>query len=675
VSTKERLFDSNSIYTAGSNELLSERTQLFFASPRHESGARLDEDESNWSDDGIECEWSMVIQRGQGSNPPAEETHPMDMQQWQGGLIFGSSTMPGARHNPLSPMDIPRTTRADVPMNVVDMFGVGSQNANRPLESAHTSDYDPSGLVMPSTPLKHDRGGFDSELWATAANDCDPGRVTAPGMALEHARGEFDYGLWSRYSTGSLDEASNQAGPSGRFGLAMEMPGLGPDITTGPPGHATCGKLDYGVWTGLSTGSLNDTSLQGASTPTPPVAAPNPTGTNMPSRRFDMFDPEYQHENSSHGPVTTNDHDARNIMLPTPPMRRFNGFDYARWGCRSTGSPYVVNNQAGPFGHSRLAAEMPGLNSNLVPGLSMRFYAMANHDIGNTTTPKAPPKHDHSEFDYELRDVPFARNLNKTRYTSRYLNQPMPYARTPRTPINRTRGTVYDYDLWARRVGVVASVNKADYQERAADPGPGLEMPRLHSSAPFGIPIRTLQVLRRKMGIRNLRAAAAMHMVMNNGGMAATTSMLNNVLIAQHERDDLRDSISKAKVTKKRKALPPLVGYYERSREYRERNGEPNIGRTDSESSSLPTPSLTPGTARSLTSTTSPCPTLTKEYYAGVAAGWEALQKMKWGVGLRAEEQWTMDKVEVEVEVEPTWNMVAKAVKVAGRVLRSLLGN
>ncbi|KAG8685807.1 hypothetical protein FRC09_014516, partial [Ceratobasidium sp. 395] len=351
VSIKERLFDSNSIYTAGSNELLSERTQLFFATPRLGSGVRLDEDESNWSDDGMECEWSMAIQQGQGSNPPLEETHSTDMQQWQGGLIFGSSTMLGAHHNPPSPMDIPRITRAAVPMNVGDMFGVGSQNANRPLESAHMSDYDPSGLTMPSTPLKHDRGGFDSELWgecstgssgevvtqrgsldvpASSANDYDPGRVTTSGTALKHARGEFDYGLWSRYSTGSLDEASNQAGPSGHSGLAMEMPGLGPDITTGPPGHATCGELDYGIWTGVSTGSLNDTSLQGTSSPTPPVAAPNPTRTNMPSRRLDMFDPEYQHENSSHGSATTNGHGARNTMLTTPPMRRYNGFDYER---------------------------------------------------------------------------------------------------------------------------------------------------------------------------------------------------------------------------------------------------------------------------------------------------------------------------------------------------------
>ncbi|KAG8685979.1 hypothetical protein FRC09_014430, partial [Ceratobasidium sp. 395] len=341
VSTKERLFDSNSIYTAGSNELLSERTQLFFATPPHRSGVRLDEDGSNWNDDGMECEWSMVIQQGQGNNSPVEEARSMDMQQWQGRLIFGSSTMPGAHHNPLSPMDILRTTRAGVLTNVDDMFGVGSRNANRPLESAHMSDYDPSGLTMPSTPLKHDRGGFDSELWASSTNDYDPGRVTTSGMALEHARGEFDYGLWSRYSTGSLNEASNQAGPSGHSGLAMEMPGLGPDIITGPPGHATCGKLDYGVWTGVSTGSLNDTSLQGTSTTTPPVAVPNPTRTNVPSRRFDMFDPEYQHENSSHGSATANGHDARNTVLPTPPMRRYNGFDYERWGCRSTGSPYA----------------------------------------------------------------------------------------------------------------------------------------------------------------------------------------------------------------------------------------------------------------------------------------------------------------------------------------------
>ncbi|KAG8796079.1 hypothetical protein FRC12_005349 [Ceratobasidium sp. 428] len=666
VSTKERLFDSSSIYTARSNELLSERTQLFFATPRHGSGVRLDEDENNWSDDGMECEWSMVIQQGQGSNPPLEETHSMDMRQWQGGPIFGSPTMPGARYNRPSPMDVSRATRAGVSMNVDDMFGVGSQNTNRPLESAQMSDYDPSGLTMPSTPLKHDRGGFDSELWGETS-----------GMVLEHSRGEFDYGLWSRYSTGSLDEASNQAGPSGHSGLAMEMPGLGPDIITGPPGHATCGKLNYGVWTGFSTRSLNDTSLQGTSTFTPPMAVPNPSQTNMPSRRFDMFDPEYQHENSSHGPATTNDHDARNIMLPTPPMRRYYGFDYERWGCRSTGSPYAVSNQAGLFGHSGLAAETHGPNSNLGPGLSMPFYTMANHDIGNTTTPKAPLKHDRGEFGYELRDVPSARNPNETRYTYRYLNQPMPYARTPRTPINRNRGTVFDYELWARRVGIIATVNKTDYQEQETDSGPGLEMPRLSSNAPFGIPIRTLQVLRRKMGVRNLRVAGAIRMAMNNGGMAATTSMLNNVLIAQHERDNLRDSMTKAKITKKRKALPPLVGYYERSREYRERNGESNTSRTDSDSSSLPTPSLTPGTTPSLTSRTSPCPTLTKEYYAGVAAGWEALQKMKWEIGLQTEEQWTMDKVEVEVkaEVEPAWNTVTKAAKAIGRALRSLLGN
>ncbi|KAG9077904.1 hypothetical protein FS749_010163 [Ceratobasidium sp. UAMH 11750] len=149
--------------------------------------------------------------------------------------------------------------------------------------------------------------------------------------------------------------------------------------------------------------------------------------------------------------------------------------------------------------------------------------------------------------------------------------------------------------------------------------------------------------------------------------------MLNNVLLAPRRDDalcDLSNSTSEEPVSP-RSALPPLIGYHERSREYRERNGESDTSRTTSDSPSPLTPGAslfpTPGTSSFPTPRTSPCPTLMMEYYAGVAAGWEMMQNEKWKSGLQDEQS--------DMMVKPKWNILANAMVVAGRKLRGLLWN
>ncbi|KAG9125871.1 hypothetical protein FRC07_005811 [Ceratobasidium sp. 392] len=351
-----------------------------------------------------------------------------------------------------------------------------------------------------------------------------------------------------------------------------------------------------------------------------------------------------------------------------------NGFVYGLWGERTMGT-FEASGRAGPLTRPGTTMATSVLHSNAIAGSSMPQGTMSNYDNRDVEMPRTPLKHDRGEFDYGLWSEASAGVTDETRLISMDHHEPIG-AQTPRTPINRNRGTVFDYEMWARRLGLVSSVDETNHQERAASPGPVMDMPRLRSNVPARASIRSLHVLRRRIGARNLRAAAAAHKEMGeDGGMGPTTSMLNNVLVAQREGGISRDSMGHTEIARRWIALPPLVGYYERSRKYRERNGESDTSRTGSDSASLLTPGatpfLTPGTTSLLTPRTSACPTMTEEYYSEIAVKWEALQKERWQIGLQeAYEGYTGD-----MAAELGRSMVAKAVEVVGRTFRGLWKN
>ncbi|KAG8743845.1 hypothetical protein FRC10_011312 [Ceratobasidium sp. 414] len=612
----------------------SGRTQGFYRDPRYRFGPGVSSNEAHgWGDDGMECDWSMQRGGGQGSiaqisvfgvwflrsvSTGGESLlqEPLSMQRSQNRPTFGSPlfAVSETSRSRAPPPSVPKAARRDGPVNVDDIFGVGFQNTHQARGTVPASNYDSGDVAMPRTPLKHDRSGFDYGPWGehssgslrqvdnqggrldtpgSVANDYGFGEATIPRTPLKHDRGEFDYELWGGPSFDSPGGASHQGGSSDRPGPSNEMSRLdsssvaGPSTSTPAPAAAAYGfgdlamprtplkhnrdGFDYGLWGGHSVASFNQ-----ASTPMPAVTT-NSGQTNVPSHHFSMSGVE-----------------------PQP-----------------RGSTY---------------------------------------DSGNMAMPKTPLKHDRgTTFDHGLWGEPSARETQ--------LSYESGSTRIPRTPPNRNRGA-FGYGAWVGRP--TTSIDETSYQEeRPTGPRPAMDKLRLDSTTRPRAPTSLRRVWRRRIGVRNLRAVAAAHAAMEDeDGMGPTTSMLNNALLAQRE-DDASCNLSDSgeELVNSWPALPPLVGYHELSREYCNRNGGSDTSLTASDSPSL----LTPGTSSFPTPRTSPCPTLTMGYYAGVAAGWEAMQREKWQSGLRDEQS--------DVMVEPKWNMVAKVMIVAGRRLRGLLWN
>ncbi|KAG9097425.1 hypothetical protein FRC07_010790, partial [Ceratobasidium sp. 392] len=330
------------------------RPRVFHTNPHDGvlAGERLNEDTRNWSDDGMECEWSMQVGKQQDEELCQDWPQPMAPQHTRNESTSGSTVL-NTRYNLPSRLDIPKVPRASLPVNVDDIFGVGFQGANQTPEHAPASTYEDIDVEMPKTPLKHNGSNFAYEAWgqqpiggitefdnqggrldvtSVITNDHDFEEIPMPRTPLMNDSGEFDYGPWARYSAGSLSRASDQAGPSGHSGLVMETSELDSNVIAGPsmsshtmdncdsadivmprtPMKHDRGEFEYGLWSGCSVESLNEASFLGASTPIPPAVIPTLTRANMPSRRFDIFDPDYQCPQPPHVPGVTNSFNSGN---------------------------------------------------------------------------------------------------------------------------------------------------------------------------------------------------------------------------------------------------------------------------------------------------------------------------------------------------------------------------
>ncbi|KAG9098933.1 hypothetical protein FRC07_010573, partial [Ceratobasidium sp. 392] len=316
------------------------------------AGERSNEDTRNWSDDEMECEWSMQIDGRQDEELSQDWPEPMVPQHTQNESTSGPPVL-NARYNLPSRLDIPKVPRASLPVNVDDIFGVGFQGVNQTPEHAPVSTYDGIDMEIPKTPLKHNRSDFAYEAWgqqsiggitefddqggrldvpSVITNGHDSEEIPMPRTPPMNNGGEFDYGPWAGYSAGSLSRASGPAGPSGHSAMVTETSELDSNVIAGPlmsshamnnydsgdimmprtPMKHDHGEFEHGLWSKYSVGSLNEASFQGASTSTPPVVIPNLTRANMPSRRFDIFDPDYQCPRPPHEPGVTNSFNSGN---------------------------------------------------------------------------------------------------------------------------------------------------------------------------------------------------------------------------------------------------------------------------------------------------------------------------------------------------------------------------
>ncbi|KAG8707577.1 hypothetical protein FRC08_000414 [Ceratobasidium sp. 394] len=315
------------------------QTQGLYRIPRGEiSPGAPSNDTRDWSDDEMECEWSMQLGGNQGSERPVRR--PQNNGRMLGPIPFAISR---TLRNRLLPRGIPKTARRDMPVNIDDIFGVGFRDA----QQAPAGDHDSGDIVMPRTPLKHDHSGFDYGLWGghsvenlnqsgrldtpgSVANDYGFGEITMPKTPLKHDRGEFDYAMWGGHSFGSLDGA-NCPVPSGLDPYSV----AGPSTSTPAPAAAAYvsgdlempktplkhdrGEFDYGLWGGHSVASFDQ-----ASSFTPVVSA-NSAQASAPSHHSDMFDVEPQ----PHGPA----YDSGDVEMPRTPLKHArDSFDYGLWG-------------------------------------------------------------------------------------------------------------------------------------------------------------------------------------------------------------------------------------------------------------------------------------------------------------------------------------------------------
>ncbi|KAG9088302.1 hypothetical protein FS749_002256, partial [Ceratobasidium sp. UAMH 11750] len=315
------------------------QTQGFYRIPRGEiSPGAPSNGTRDWSDDGMECEWSMQLGGNQGSERPARR--PQNNGPTFGPIPFAISRT--SRNRPL-PRGIPKAARRDMPVNIDDIFGVGFRNA----QQAPASDHDSGDIAMPRMPLKHDRSGFDDGLWGghsagnlsqsgrldtpgSVANDYGFGEITMPKTPLKHDRGEFDYELWGDHSFGGLDGANcpvpsrldsySVAGPSTSTPApAVAAYGSGDLEMPKTPLKHDRGEFDYGLWGGHSVASFYQ-----ASTFTPPAPA-NSVRASALSHHSDMFDVEPQ----PHGPA----YDSGDVEMPRTPLKHGrDSFDHGLWG-------------------------------------------------------------------------------------------------------------------------------------------------------------------------------------------------------------------------------------------------------------------------------------------------------------------------------------------------------